>query len=160
MKDETMSENMYLTPEGAEELRRELDNLLNVRRPELARKLSEAVAQGDLKENADYHDAKEQQAFIEGRIKYLDHVLTKATIISNDGKSGVVGLGSEVVIVEDGESEEETYTIVGAAEANPEMGKISHVSPIGAALLGHKKGDKVRVKTPAGETTFKIKRVN
>jgi transcription elongation factor GreA len=156
-----MSENMYLTPEGAEELRRELQHLIDVRRPELARKLTEAVAQGDLKENADYHDAKEQQAFVEGRIKYLEHVLNKATIINGAGSApGVVGLGSEVVIVEDGMDEEETYTIVGAAEANPELGKISNVSPIGAALLGRKKGDKVVVKTPAGEIKFKIKRVN
>lgn len=156
-----MSENMYLTPEGAEELRRELEHLINVRRPELARKLTEAVAQGDLKENADYHDAKEQQAFVEGRIKYLEHVLNKATIINGaESAPGVVGLGSEVVIVEDGMDEEETYTIVGAAEANPELGKISNVSPIGAALLGRKKGDKVVVKTPAGEIKFKIKRVN
>jgi transcription elongation factor GreA len=154
-----MSENMYLTAEGAEDLKRELENLLTVRRPELARKLSEAVSQGDLKENADYHDAKEQQAFIEGRIKYLENVLNKAQIISNSGSNGVVALGSEVVIVEDGESAEETYIIVGAAEANPEMGKISHVSPIGAALLGHKKGEKVAVKTPAGEIVFKIKRI-
>ncbi|PJF27877.1 MAG: transcription elongation factor GreA [Phototrophicales bacterium] len=156
-----MSENMYLTAEGAEELRRELQNLVDVRRPELARKLTEAVAQGDLKENADYHDAKEQQAFVEGRIKYLEHVLSKATIINGaTAAPGVVGLGSEVVIVEDGMDEEETYTIVGAAEANPELGKISNVSPIGSALLGRKKGDKVSVKTPAGEIIFKIKRVN
>ncbi|MDZ4764305.1 MAG: transcription elongation factor GreA [Chloroflexota bacterium] len=154
-----MSENVYLTAEGAEELKRELENLLNVRRPDLARKLSEAVSQGDLKENADYHDAKEQQAFIEGRIKYLENVLNKAQIIANSASNGLVNLGSEVVIVEDGGSDEETYMIVGAAEANPEMGKISHVSPIGAALLGRKKGEKVTVKTPAGEIVFKIKRI-
>jgi transcription elongation factor GreA len=154
-----MAEQIYLTAEGKEELERELNELLNVRRPELARKLKEAVAEGDLKENADYHDAKEQQAFLEGRIQYLENVLRAATIITNEGGTDDVRLGSEVTIVEDGTDEEETYIIVGAAEANPREGKISHESPIGAALLGHKKGDKVRVKTPGGEVVFKVKRI-
>lgn len=154
-----MAETGYLTPEGAEELRRELDKLINERRPELARKLKEAVAQGDLKENADYHDAKEQQAFVEGRIKYLENVLRSAVIINRVGNSDVVSVGSTVTIVEDGVDDEETYIIVGAAEANPGEGKISNESPIGAALLGHKKGDQVSVKTPSGEVIFKIKKV-
>lgn len=154
-----MAEQIYLTPEGAADLRRELDTLLNVRRPELAKKLKEAVAEGDLKENADYHDAKEQQAFLEGRIQYVENVLRTATIIDNKGASDLVRLGSVVTIVEDGEDSEETYSIVGAAEANPREGKISHESPIGAALLGHKKGDKVKAKTPGGEITFKIKSI-
>ena len=154
-----MSEKVYLTAEGAEELQRELDMLIEVRRPELAHKLTEAVAQGDLKENADYHDAKEQLAFTEGRIKYLENVLRSAEIISNAGASDVVSLGSRVTIVEDGEDSEEVYTIVGAAEANPDDGKISHVSPIGSALLGAKKGDKVRVQTPGGAIIFKVKKI-
>lgn len=152
-------EQSYLTAEGAEDLRRELNNLINVRRPDLALKLAEAVAQGDLKENADYHDAKEQQAFVEGRIKYLENILRSAKIIENTGRTDVVNLGGQVTIVEDGTDDEETYTIVGAAEANPMEGKISNVSPIGSALLGRKMGDKVRVKTPAGELIFKIKRI-
>ena len=151
-----MSDQSYLTPEGAEELRRELDKLIKVRRPELARKLKEAVAQGDLKENADYHDAKEQLGFVEGRIQYLENLLRSATIIEANGSSDVVRLGSEVTIREDGADEDETYMIVGAAEANPREGKISHESPIGAALLGLKKGAKVRVQTPGGEVEFKI----
>lgn len=155
-----MADVTYLTAEGAEGLRYELDNLIQVRRPELAQKLAEAVAQGDLKENADYHDAKEQQAFVEGRIQYLENILRSATIITNDGKSDVVSLGSQVTIVEVGMSEEEVYSIVGAAEANPSEGKISNESPIGSALLGSKKGDKVRVKTPDGEMFFKVKKIN
>jgi transcription elongation factor GreA len=155
-----MSNKVYLTAEGAEELQRELDRLITVRRPELANKLTEAVAQGDLKENADYHDAKEQLAFVEGRIKYLENVLHSAEIIANGGGSDVVGIGARVTIVEDGESEEETYIIVGAAEANPSEGKISNVSPIGSALLGAKKGDKVRVTTPGGTIVFKVKKIN
>lgn len=154
-----MADRVYLTPEGAEDLRRELNELLTVRRPALAQKLKEAVAEGDLKENADYHDAKEQQAFLEGRIQYIENILRAAEIITNDGGNDVVRLGSEVTIVEEGADEEETYTIVGAAEANPRDGRISHESPIGSALIGHKKGDKVRVKTPGGELVFKIKRI-
>lgn len=155
-----MTDANYLTSEGAEELRQELSRLINVTRPEVARKLQEAVAQGDLKENADYHDAKEQQAFIEGRIQYLENLLRSAVIISNDGNSSEVTLGSEVTIREEGTDEDETYMIVGAAEANPREGKISHESPIGSALLGQKKGAKVQVETPGGSTTFKIRKIN
>jgi transcription elongation factor GreA len=154
-----MSETVYLTPEGATDLQRELDTLVNERRPELARKLTEAVAQGDLKENADYHDAKEQQAFVEGRINYLTNILRSAVIINNTGRTDIVNVGSTVTIVEDGADDEETYIIVGAAEANPGEGKISNESPIGSALLGCKKGEKVRVRTPNGEIIFKIKKI-
>ncbi len=154
-----MTEGSYLTPEGAEELKRELNELITVKRIELAKKLKAAVAEGDLKENADYHDAKEQQAFMEGRIQYLENVLRSSQIIENSGKTDEVRLGSVVIIVEDGTSEEEEYSIVGAAEANPREGKISHESPIGAALLGHRKGDKVRVQAPGGDTIFKVKQI-
>jgi transcription elongation factor GreA len=154
-----MSQPTYLTPEGAEELRRELDELITVRRPALAAKLTEAVAQGDLKENADYHDAKEQQGFMEGRIKYLENILRSAVVIESNTDSDEVTLGAKVTIVEDGTKDEETYIIVGAAEANPREGKISNESPIGAALLGRKVGEKVKVNTPAGEMSFKVKRI-
>ncbi len=154
-----MTEPMYLTAEGRLELEHELKTLLTVRRPELAMKLKEAVAQGDLKENADYHDAKEQQAFIEGRIQYVENVLRSSITISNDGPTDIARLGSRITIHEEDGDEDETYMIVGAAEANPREGKISHESPIGAALLGHKKGDRVKVKTPAGEIIFKIKQI-
>lgn len=154
-----MTQPNYLTAEGRAELEQELNNLINVRRPELAQKLKEAVAQGDLKENADYHDAKEQQAFIEGRIQYLENILRSAVIIRNDGPSDEVRLGAQVTIREEGTDEDETYMIVGAAEANPSDGKISHESPIGSALLGRKKGDKVKVETPAGEITFRVRRI-
>jgi transcription elongation factor GreA len=155
-----MADANYLTAEGAEELKQELDYLTEVRRPELAQRLKEAVAQGDLKENADYHDTKEQQAFVEGRIQYLENILRTAVIIANDGVKDVVRIGSEVTIRETGMDDDETYMIVGAAEANPREGKISHESPIGAALLGRKKGAEIQVRTPGGVTTFKIKRIN
>jgi len=154
-----MAEPVYLTADGRDELAKELQFLISVRRPELAAKLKEAVSQGDLKENADYHDAKEQLGFVEGRIQYLENLLHSAEIINGSPKDGRVGIGSTVTFVEVGEDEDETYTIVGAAEANPGVGKISNESPIGAALLGHKAGDKFEVETPAGTTRFKVKKV-
>jgi transcription elongation factor GreA len=156
-----MSEPVYLTAEGKAELERELEQLRTERLPDLARKLKEAVAQGDLKENADYHDTREQKSFAEGRLQYLENILRSAVIISTDGKSDVVQIGSHVTIVEEdsGEDEDETYMIVGQAEANPREGKISHESPIGKALINRKKGDKVRVKTPSGTIIFRIKSI-
>lgn len=155
-----MSEDItYLTAEGAEELRRELDMLLNVRRPELAMRLKEAVAMGDLKENADYHDTREQMGLLEGRIQRLDAILRNSVIIENNGVADYVRIGATVTIREEGASEDETYTIVGPAEANPALGRISQKSPIGSALMGHKKGDTVRVETPGGVTIFKIRKV-
>lgn len=152
-----MSEEKYLTEEGAAELRRELDELKNVKRPALAAKLKEAISQGDLSENADYADAKEQQAFLEGRINYLESLLRSATVVADSTtKSNVVRVGVQVTVQEDGESPE-TFTIVGAAEANPAAGKISHESPLGAALMGRKVKDKVKVKAPGGELIFTIK---
>jgi transcription elongation factor GreA len=154
-----MADVKYLTEEGAAELRRELEELKTVKRPELAAKLKEAIAQGDLSENADYQDAKEQQAFLEGRINYLEDLLRSAVIISDaDKKANVVGLGSEVTVQEEGEAPE-TFVIVGAAEANPREGKISNESPLGRALLGRKAGEKVSVETPSGVLVFKIKSV-
>src|SRR5579871_709274 len=153
-----MTDQQYLTEEGAAELRRELDDLLTVKRPALAVRLKEAIAQGDLSENADYHDAKEQQAFLEGRIQYLEGLLHTAIIVKDGGpkKSSVIAVGNEVTVQENDEPPE-IFTIVGAAEANPREGKISNESPLGRALLGHKVGDKVKVDAPAGQLTFKIK---
>src|SRR5260370_23343276 len=149
-----MTDQKYLTEEGANELRAELEDLLTVKRPELAARLKEAISQGDLSENADYHDAKEQQAFLEGRIHYLEELLRSATIIAGDkSKPNMVRVGVEVTVQEEGEGPE-TYIIVGAAEANPREGKISNESPVGSALMGHKVGDKVKVTTPSGQVTF------
>lgn len=149
----------YLTPQGREQLERELNKLVEVDRPDIAQKLKEAVAQGDLKENADYHDAKERQGFIEGRIQELELKLRTAVIIERDDNADNVQLGHTVTIREDGTKDDETYTIVGAAEAQPTEGKISNESPIGQALLGRKKGDKVLVETPGGKIKFKIRKI-
>lgn len=157
-----MSEEKYLTAEGAEELRQELEELINVKRPALAALLKDAISQGDLSENADYIDAKEQQAFLEGRIMYLENLLHSAIIIDDDGDGPLnkVQVGSEVSILGEGESEVETYRIVGAAEADPRNGKISHESPMGAALLGKKVGETVSVDTPGGAWSVTIKSIN
>lgn len=154
-----MNDDVVLTADGAEILRRELDELMTVRRPELALRLKEAVADGDLKENANYHDAKEQLGFVEGRIQYLQDILLRAKIVASDGPFDTVRVGAEVTIQEVGSDVDETYQIVGAAESNPSEGKLSAKSPIGAALIGHKRGDKVKVDAPAGEIIFKIKKV-
>jgi transcription elongation factor GreA len=155
----TGEDQQFLTEEGAQTLREELEDLLNTKRPELAVKLKDAIAMGDLSENADYHDAKEQQAFLEGRIRYLENILRSATIIDGDGAKDVVHLGGEVTIQEE-DFEPETYRIVGAAEANPSEGKISNESPLGSALLGKKVKSKVKVKTPDGVIVFKILKIH
>jgi transcription elongation factor GreA len=157
-----MAEEQFLTADGAAELRKELEHLTTVKRPELAARLREAIAQGDLSENADYADAKEQQAFLEGRIQYLENLLRSAKIIveSESGKNSPleVALGTEVTITPEGEPSE-TYRIVGAAEADPRNGKISNESPLGSALLGRRKGEQVRVQTPGGEWIVKITKI-
>jgi len=146
----------YLTAEGLKALKDELHELITVKRVELAERLKEAKAEGDLSENAMYDAARDEQSFVEGRIAEIEHILKHATIISNKGKS-TVALGSKVhVELEDGEQE---YVIVGSTEANPDKGYISDESPIGKALLGRKPGDEVTVEVPSGTMTYKIKKV-
>jgi transcription elongation factor GreA len=155
-------DQQFLTAEGAEELRRELEHLITIKRPALAAQLNDAIGQGDLSENADYHDAKEQQAFLEGRIQYLENLLHHATIIEETEGGGVpveVQPGMEVTI-QGADDSPETYRIVGAAEADPRNGKISNESPIGSALLGRRKGDVVKVQTPGGEWEVKILKIS
>ena len=149
-------EETYLTKEGEEALRRELKILRDTRRPELAQMLKVAVAQGDLKENADYHDTKEKLGFIEGRVQQLEAILRHAIVVESSDASDEVRIGSTVLIQEDGEDFDEEYRIVGSAEANPRERKISEKSPIGSALLGKRIGNRVKVDTPGGVITFKI----
>lgn len=148
----------YLTAEGKAKIEAELEDLINVKRPALAARLRDAIQQGDLSENADYHVAKEDQAFLEGKVLELQGILRHAVIIQDAGPSDTVKMGSKVTVQEPGESPE-TYTLMGAKEANPREGKISNDSPIGSALLSHKVGDTVKAKTPAGEITFKILKI-
>jgi transcription elongation factor GreA len=147
---------VYLTPEGRRELRQELDKLVNVKRPALAERLHKAIAQGDLSENADYHTAKEEQSFLEGRIQEIEAILRSAELIKETNRSDVVSLGSHVTVVEDGMEDPETFRIVGIAEADPINGKVSHESPIGRALLGRRVQDVVTVEAPGGEIAFRI----
>ncbi|MBL7077463.1 MAG: transcription elongation factor GreA [Kiritimatiellae bacterium] len=147
---------IYLTAEGIENLRQELDHLTNVKRPALAERLRKAIQQGDLSENADYITAKEEQGFLEGRIQQIEATLRKATIIQENGPTDEVALGSRVTIVEEGTEEPETFRIVGPAEADPINGKVSNESPLGQALLGRRVGDMVTVEAPGGEIVFQI----
>lgn len=146
----------YLTAEGEAKLRAELEELKGPSRDALAKRLRNAIQQGDLSENADYIQAKEDQGFLEGRIQELTQILSNVvTIEENNGYHDIVEIGVKVTIQED-DFPEETYFLVGPQEADPRNGRISHKSPIGEALLNHKVGEKVVVTTPAGEIHLKI----
>ena len=152
-----MNQQTYLTPEGAAKLRAELAELTGTRREELSQRLRAAIQMGDLSENADYHKAKEDQAFLEGRIQELEAVLRNAIIVEKT-HSDVVIVGSTVTVQEENFSPE-TYYIVGAKEADSRNSKISNESPIGRALMDHKAGDVVEAETPGGKIKFKILKI-
>jgi len=151
-----MDNVIYLTAEGIEKVKTELEYLITQKRPEIAQRLRSAIEMGDLSENADYSSAKEDQAFIEGRILELEHILKNVVVIEEKSSGDQVEIGSEVVVREEGYDDEETFFIVGSKEADPDQGKISYESPIGKALIKHRVGEIVRVVTPAGDTNFKI----
>lgn len=151
---------VYLTEEGLKNIKEELAYLKGEKREELSLKLEKAIAQGDLKENADYHATKEEQGFIEGRIKDLEDSLRRAQIIDDNGPSDVVRVGSTVTVTEDGYDDEETYYIVGAHEADPANGRISNESPIGRALIGARVGQVVAAETPGGQVRFNIQAIS
>jgi transcription elongation factor GreA len=160
-KQENNMPNNFLTKEGFQKLQDELEYLRTVKRQEVANRLHEAMEGGELIENAEYEAAKNEQAFVEGRIQELDALLASAKLIEENGskkKSDGVQLGSKVTIKE-GNFEAETFTVVGMAEANPREGKISNESPIGKAILGHKVGDTVKVETPGGTYNVKILKI-
>ena len=153
-----MTEPTYLTPEGEAKLQAELEELKGPRRQELSVRLRSAIQMGDLSENADYHQAKEDQGFLEGRIQELEHVLRNAVIIQKGAAKDNVSVGSHVTIQE-GSFPAETYHVVGAKEADPRNGKISNESPIGRALMDHKVGEMVEAETPAGKIKLKILKI-
>jgi transcription elongation factor GreA len=152
---------MYLTQAGFDKLQEELEYLRTVRRQEVAERLHEAMADGDagIDNDAEVDAAKNEQAFVEGRIHELEIILSNARIIDENATFDVVEVGAKVEIQEDGTSPEK-YTIVGAAEADPQNGYISNESPLGKALLGHKAGDVVTVHAPNGEFTVKVLKVS
>jgi len=153
-----MSKPNYLTPEGEAKLTAELETLKGPRRDELALRLRAAIQMGDLSENADYHKAKEDQGFLEGRIQEIDAILRNSVIIEQTQARGVVSIGSHVTIQED-DFDPETYHLVGPAEADPRNGKISHESPIGSALMDKKVGDFAEAETPGGKIKFKVVKI-
>lgn len=152
-----MTDEQYLTVEGLEKLRHELDELKGPGRDEIAQRLQFAISQGDLSENADYAKAKEDQGFLEGRIQELEYLVKNAIIIdaNHDGERDMVEVGATVTIQEE-DFPEETYFLVGAKEADPPNGKISNESPIGRAIIGAKVGDVVEANTPGGTVKFKV----
>jgi transcription elongation factor GreA len=141
---------VYLTADAMKKLQDELEHLVNVRRPEIARQIAEAKADGDISENTGYDEAKTAQAFVEGRIRTVKGLLAAAVLISGNGHGDTVDLGVTVTIRERTSGDRETYTIVGSTEADPLSGRISLRSPIGHALMGHRIGDVVRVSAPDG----------
>ena len=150
-----MPEPIYLTKEGLAKLTMELEELKGPKREELARQLRSAVQMGDLSENADYHKAKEDQAFLEGRIQEIEHVIRNAVPIEKSTSNEVVRLGSHVTI-QQAELPPETYHMVGAKEADPVNGKISNESPIGRALVDRRVGEVIEAETPGGRIKLQI----
>jgi transcription elongation factor GreA len=150
----------FLTREGFEKLQEELDFLRSTKREEIANRLHEAMEGGELIENAEYEAAKNEQAFVEGRIKELEILLATSRVVDEAPVSGGIQVGSCVTLIEEGSKDKEEYIIVGAAEADPVEGKISNESPLGRALLNHKEGDLVQVDAPAGSFKVKVVKVS
>ena len=151
-----MATNSFLTKEGFQKLQEELEHLHTTKREEIAARLREAADGEDLIENAEYEAAKNEQAFVEGRIKDLEILLATAKIIEEPRASETVQVGSKVTIQEVGSRSKDAYEIVGAAEANPMEGHISNESPLGKALLGHKTGEVVTIEAPENKYQVKI----
>ena len=150
-----MTQPAYLTREGLLKLRDEREHLFTVRRHDVAERIQRAKEMGGTVDNAEYEEAKNDQAYVEGRIRTLDTLIANAHIIDEEGSSDVVRIGSTVT-VEDGRGRKVRYKIIGSAEADPSQGTISNVSPIGKALLGKRAGDVADVAVPAGQVQFKV----
>ncbi len=151
-----------LTAEGLRKLEDELENLRSVKRQEVAERIKVAISYGDISENSEYDDAKNEQAFIEGRIIELEQMISTATLIDETAKKkkGTVILGSTVIVKDMEFGDEETYTVVGTTEADPSQNRISNESPVGAAILGQKVNTVVQVHTPVGEQlSYKIVKI-
>ena len=152
------SDNEYLTQEKFDELKKELDYLQTTRRKEIAESLEYARSLGDLKESAEYQEARELQAATEERISKLESILKSAKIVDRK-KGDVVGMGSVVLIMKEGEKDPHEYKIVGSEEADMLERRISHLSPLGEAVMGKKKGEMFTFETPSGKVTYKISNV-
>ncbi len=143
-----MLKKTFLTPQGLKQVQEEMDNLKGARRTEVAKGIREASENGGNVDNAEYDEAKHQQAFVEGRIRELESILANAVVAAHDKKGGIVDIGSSVT-VQNANGRKQSYKLVGTVEASPVEGKISNESPVGQALLGHKVGDEVEFETPA-----------
>ena len=161
MANPNEEKEVLITKAGLTKLKDELTEYKDVRRKEVASRLKEAIAYGDLSENSEYEEAKNEQAFVEGRIVELEQMIANATIISDDKRGeDTVQIGTTVTVQNLTENDDpETYTIVGSTEADPVNSKISNESPIGSAILGKAKNDVVRVKVPAGVFEYKILKI-
>jgi transcription elongation factor GreA len=149
-------EEIFLTPVGFRKLEEELEYLKTVRRREVAERIRQAKEFGDLSENSEYEDAKNEQAFVEGRIRELEVLLRNARVIAENGSNGIVEIGSRVRLRDLGTGEEFEFQIVGSAEADPTQNRISHKSPVGQAVLGRRPGEVVEVQTPGGRAVYEI----
>ena len=159
-EEDVVHKETYLTGEGLANLETELEHLRSVSRQEVAQRIQQAKELGGTVDNAEYEVAKNEQAFIEGRILTLENMMKNAVLIPDDRKpSGKVEVGSEVTI-KDAAGKEHTYTIVGSSEADPSEGKISNESPVGQALLGCKKGQKATVQTPSGSIKYTVVKIS
>src|SRR2546425_12561693 len=147
--------DVHITPEGLEAVQRELDELISHKRPSIVAKIKAARELGDLSENFEYHAAKNEQGMMEARINELDSIIKNHVLIETKKSTGVVAMGSTVRFAEDGEGEE-TYRIVGPAEADPKAGRVSYESALGKALIGHRVGEQVEIKTPNGSYRVRI----
>jgi len=151
-------QDVYVTSEGLRELKEELEVLSSKKRPALIERVAVARAHGDLSENSEYAAAREDLAFIEGRIEEIETLLAKAKLIKNSGASQEVKLGCKVTVKVNGK--EQTFEVVGEWEADPLEQKISHTSPLGLALLGKKNGDRVEIDAPAGKVSYQVTKIH
>lgn len=154
-----IEQKYYLSPEKKSELENELIFLRSTKRKEIAEQLEYSKALGDLSENAEYHQAREDQAKLEDRIMMVEHML-KHVVLVKERHSDTVGIGSSLTVRRNKDKETISYSIVGSEEADSAEGKISNVSPLGKALLGKKKGDKVEINTPKGSVVYIIENIN
>ena len=150
-----MAEDVHITPEGLEAVRREHDELTTEKRPAIVAKIKAARELGDLSENFEYHAAKNEQGMMEARIRELEAIIKNHVLIEAKTPRGVVSMGSTVRFAEDGAAEE-MYRIVGPAEADPKSGRVSYESALGKALIGHRVGDQVEIRTPSGAYSVRI----
>jgi transcription elongation factor GreA len=155
----TKSQPIYLTGEGAAKLNEELEELKGPKRTALAQRLHDAIQMGDLSENADYHKAKEDQGFLEGRIQQLEYALRNAVIIQAENTQKDVVMVGVRVTVQEADFDPEVFQMVGVQEADSRSGKISNESPIGGALMDHRVGDVVEAETPGGKIKLKILKI-